>query len=331
MNSQTHLAIPAVTGDANCGQDLTLEIMFPDANSGIVDYLKQFGSIYSVHLTQTVWNARFNSDVNATISNMFLLPDNEDVLQDINFKLQMIAASRDIRTWQYPGSMVITNHALVWINAHSRLLAAGVNWPNPWELMHFVVFVPHGENVDPTMFRRCQQITSDLSLTELLTSDQMEKPVRIWTKFLPEGGILKLVFLGIGKKNDDADSGDRRYLQQWQLWKSRYGSTDMSIDFLCDDAKYVTDSSGRWHLQHKGNTPRLVYNSNLSGQIYNMKQHGDDGGNFLLYHFGTHQIDLAELFFWVDVDHSVYHTKDWSTVYVQPGEFRCKEISLSQQ
>jgi hypothetical protein len=232
--------------------------------------------------------------------------------------------------------MEVNSGRLCWINGHSRLIAAGLNWNNAWDRMDYLIFVPLGEKItaQQSNFSTLRQINTDLDLRRVLdmpvTDDQ---PVTIGAGFHAENNTVRFALQNItSAKVVVADMHDRSDCAAWQLWKTQHANKPLTVRLHCRDPDALTDSSGIWSLDPIGPPPQdLIAPAQMSMYIYKAKNHPVDCDVFTLYHFGSGHLDLAELLLQVDTEHTVFHSADWHTILVQPGTgFKCREISVSR-
>lgn len=310
--------------------DICLEIRGPDSREGIINYIRNFGDLYLARLNRTTWLRKYDECLQQLVANMLDLPSDPDILQDIDFKLALCEQARQTPQWRFPCVMEIRDQTLTWINGHSRLLAAGVSWADAWDKVDFVIFAPKGTDITAHDFHAVTLINDDHQLRTILCRDGDTMSVTIWADFYSYQDSVQFRINGVGQAADQTTS--KGYLSVWQRWRGQHPGTSLPIQIF-SDADSVSDSSGVWHITHMGPPPsNLIYHSNMSGRIYNEKKFGDQQpGAFTFYHFGKGKIDLAEILLWIDTDHSVFHSDDWSSIFVQPGEFKCRPMSLSQR
>jgi len=336
MSSNDQILIRTPADPGQYLDDLDFAVYSPDIREGIVPWISNFGDLYHVRLTQQAWTAKFLESKKQLLSDMLGPMADPVVIQNIDFKLKMIAIGSRLPRWQFPGIINLNSGRLCWINGHSRLIAAGLNWNNAWDRMDYLIFVPLGEKItaQQSNFSTLRQINTDLDLRRVLdmpvTDDQ---PVTIGAGFHAENNTVRFALQNItSAKVVVADMHDRSDCAAWQLWKTQHANKPLTVRLHCRDPDALTDSSGIWSLDPIGPPPQdLIAPAQMSMYIYKAKNHPVDCDVFTLYHFGSGHLDLAELLLQVDTEHTVFHSADWHTILVQPGTgFKCREISVSR-
>jgi hypothetical protein len=332
-NDQILIRTPADSGQYL--DDLDFAVYSPDIREGIVPWISNFGDLYHVRLTQQAWTAKFLESKKQLLSDMLGPMADPVVIQNIDFKLKMIAIGRRLQRWQFPSIINLNSGRLCWINGHSRLIAAGLNWNNAWDRMNYLVFVPLGEQIVPEQhnFAYMQPINSDLDLRRVLGMiAHDDQPVTMRAAFQVDNNTVRLSLQNItSTKIAVTDLHDRSECMTWQLWQTKHADRPLTVRLYCCDPDKLIDSSGIWRLDLIGPPPQdLISPAQMSMYIYKAKNQPVDCDVFTLYHFGSGHLDLAELLLQVDTEHTVFHSADWCTILVQPGfGFKCREISLS--
>jgi len=331
VSDHNQIVVGSLNSQGEYQSDLLLEINSVDPCNGIVNYIKHFGEIYRIHLDQAIWSQKFNKCLHQLTSDMLTVQQDQCVQNDIEFKLNLINQARNLQHWRFPGVMESRNHDLVLVNGHSRLLAAGISWADAWEKMDFIVFVPKGSSIPAHGVRDITIIHDDAQLRTMLHPDSSDEPATVWAQFYTVQDLIQFRILGIGQKVCQPTDVNHDYLHRWLEWRSRYQGSQLEIQCFAG-FNTVIDSSGLWQIVLEGPPPQhLPYYSNMTVRIHNEKKQDTQTKKFQLYHFGTSRIDLAEVLLWLDTDYSVFHTDDWSTIFVQPGEFKCQSMSISKR
>lgn len=324
---------------ASTGQyqhDLSLQVYSVDLRSGIMPYINNFGHLYHARLTKSDWCAKFVEVKQQLLGDMFRPVPDADVVQNVDFKLRQIDLARTVQHWRFPLLLDVRNNRVEWINGHSRLLASAINWHDAWTRVFFLIFVPHTEK-EPSQsrFAFCQEISNDTQLRQVL-GDRMtnDDPLVINAAFETDGSDIRFRLRGIQCGNmPAADINDRSFYQAWHNWLANSEATPWRMQASVDNAALIRDSSGKWSINRVGSPARdLVSFAQMSAHIWREKQSDIHHDVWQFYHFGKGAVDIADFFFWVDPEHTVYHTHDWTTILVKPSPaFKCKEISLSGQ
>jgi len=333
MSEDDQILVRTVDEKGTFLSDLKLEVGGPDVRQGIMHYIQKFGVLYHAKVSKDHWLRKFDESLHQLVMRMLDLPQEADLLHDIDFKLSLIDQSRHLQRWRFPGVIEMHHQQVFWIVGYSRLLAAGVCWPDPWEKMDFVIFVADARDFLSYDLKDVTVIKDDQQLRKLLGSgDDSDLSTTIWATFIPEETSVRFRILGIGTPPQPAKEMPLIYVEKWLNWRSQY--PDNQIEIQCFAApNTVIDTSGLWRIVDAGPSPNdLNYPSNMSGRIYNQKRSNlGPPGIFHLYHFAEHRINLAEILLWVDTEHSVFHTDDWSTIFVQNGEFNCRPMRISRR
>lgn len=313
--------------------DLFLHVQSPDIRKNIVNYIENFGDLYHGCVKKDIWVSKFHEVKTEQLDLMMSEGHDIEARLDIGFKLMLTHDLISIQDWNFPSIMEIRNQHLRWINGHSRLLASGMNWIEPWHRMRCIIFVPKGNGIPADCFEEIEKITDDFMLRKILNPNiSDDSPCIIDARFTPVDDDIRFQILRFEycTKTDDRDA--EKLFDRWQQWKHKYHEHGISVDVYTDWPDMISDSLRTWNMVLSGASEKnLVYHANMSVKIYIEKIHNETpSSTFRLYQFVPEKIDLAELFFWLDTDHSVYHTRDWSVVFVQPGPYKSKEISLSR-
>jgi hypothetical protein len=300
-------------------------------------WLTNFGDLYHGTLKDKAWIMKFVETKQQLLADMFGALTDPDVIQNVDFKLNMVAAARVLDRWLLPGIINVLSNRLQWATGHSRLIGSGLNWKDPWHRMDHLVFVPHGEDLPSvqSMFSRLEKIQCDQALRQCLADAvDTEHTVSLQAKFsVDQKNRTTLILQSIATTAiQTINAQDRLRVESWKQWRAGWQDQPLSIRVRCLDLKTITDSSGSWRLHHIGAPAQdLITPAQMSMFIYKDKQTTTDNDGFDLYHFDTTGLDLAEFFLQIDTEHTVFHSADWRTILVQPGPgFKCREVSVSR-
>lgn len=336
MCPSDHILVRTPAGPDQYFTDLELAVRGPDWRQGIMPWIANYGDLYHVRLTRACWVEKFLEIKKQLLSDMLGKLTDPDVIENVDFKLEMIADAMNLDAWQLPGIMNLFSNRLQWATGHSRLLAGGLNWSDPWNRMHHLLFVPYGENFQSLQhrFAHLEKIESDAALRlSFAGAVDNEHTLTMHAKFLVDQHRTALFLQSITTTKVHAKKhNDRSKVAMWKQWRACYLDKPLSVKIRCMDINKITDSSGSWRLHHIGTPPQdLISPAQMSMHIFKQKQTLAENDCCDLYLFDSARLDLADLFFQVDTDHTVFHSADWNLIFVQPGlGFKCREISQSR-
>ena len=202
--------------------DLVLHVQGPDIRKNIVTYIENFGDLYHGCVKKDIWVSKFY-EVKSEQLDLMLSEDHDiEARWDIGFKLMLTHDLISIHDWNFPPIMEIRNQNLNWINGHSRLLASGMNWIEPWHRMRYIIFVPNGNNIPAHCFDQIEKITDDSMLRKILNSDiSDDSPCTIAARFTPVDHAIWFQILRFEycTKTDDRDAEE--LFGRWQQWKHK--------------------------------------------------------------------------------------------------------------
>jgi hypothetical protein len=335
LSTDDRLIIRSPSSPGHYQLDLSLQVYGPDIRKGIIPYIENFGQLYHGKFKQHTWTAKFVQEKKLLLQDMWTVNDDPGFIENIDFKLRQTDSARTLQRWDFPVLLDVRNQSVIWNNGHSRLLASSVCWNHAWDRVDALMFVPEGQDLSaiPTSFQYLDRIHDDQELRIIFgNSMSTDQPWLINAGFETDNNQIIFRLRNVQKHRNSVDNTQNvKHFSAWKAWRAQYSGTDLMISVSVDAISKIDDSSKRWQIKHVGPPPdQLVSWAQMSARLFNQKQNNPDNIGWHLYHFGDESIDLAELFFWADIEHSVFHTSDWRTILVQPGNFfKCREISLS--
>lgn len=317
-------------GKSQYHNDLKLKISVSDTKNGMISFLEKFGYLYYAKLNKESWRKEFLQVKSHFLSKMFD-PSDENI-HDIDFKLKFIHLARQTSQWKHPGILNESNGIWMGRTGGSRMIAAGVCWENPWRNSEYFLFSTSKKPIEyfQGQFAQITKVSNDSVLRSILKNSMSDHdPLEIHAGFKVEEHGIKLELNSLSNENDFYSNHLSGYSDQWIKWKTDF-EQNPEVHVYTNWPGQIRDSSNKWKIQIKGTTPELAKPANLSNSIYHdTKRNLNDVRK--LYIFKPDAVDLAELFFWTDLDHNAFHTENWEVVLQQSGkEFVCKQISLSK-
>jgi hypothetical protein len=256
---------------------ITANISFPRADQGILSFTKIFGSLYSGHLRQDVFKKRYQQIVHQTLESLrninLLLHDQEQIVA-LGNRLDMIRRAQH-ESWRWPIQVnSISSTEFSWGNGQSRILATGLCKKEPWQQLKAIVLAPASGVASYILQDPC----------EIISDDDLEQYLECQTETV---------------------SFNAAVVPGWFGARLEIHNIKNSIPFvtLVPAAARVSNFQ-QWH-QIYGPVPSLKI---VNGDLHSQKGcwQVSENAQHRLELLKPCNIDIDELWFWMDTDHDVY-------------------------
>lgn len=314
-------------------KDLECVFSLPNTDCGVVDFIKNFGSLYIGNMQSNLFKTTFLNlklKILPWFANLHNIQDNDNYR--IGHKIDLCHQALESH-WRSPCTATILKEDMQWESGLSRILAGGMCWENPWNQHKLLILSPSIQHITGYLDHAIE-ITSDSELVEALGSSGIAK---INTSLYLD--VNKQLFFRLGSVQKKV--GHREYMQDLSSrvdvvrhWVTKY-PIKSKLNLYTDRPDLVKDSIGFWDIQHKGPgyvfSPKSSIDSHLWQQANLFDSQTTDDTHELFVQNLTHTIDAAELLVWMDMSYSSYYTKDWNFVLQRKSNMhRAKLIGLSR-
>lgn len=297
-------------------QNLVLEIQVPVVDHSITRTIGQFCDIWLGRFDRDFFRREFDHVREITAQQLIdcasrgLERVDDGEKHNLERKLKMCRAARDIDRWTYP----ISGHQIwdrwIWRTGTNRLLGSGLCWAEPWTKIDVMLFVPLGSK--PAGLVDCEQITDDQHLMDRLGIVEDQQATVLAVVFEPHEQAAALAPGAMRERyQDPAHVPSRPFLEQFDLWWQHYRDRPR-LHVWTNWPELIKDSAGVWDWQHAGThlpDPSIDWTMFSHSQAYR----GDDGDHDLFVQVDR-PIDLTDFLFWMDDQHTVYYHERWDFV-----------------
>lgn len=285
---------------------------------GLVDFLKQFGSIWYGPVTESVFNERLYDRTNNLIASLVAMDDivqNQSYKVDkIGFNMNFIAQARTIEKWHFPGVMYNLED---WPAGNTRLTATGLATPKARESFKMLCLA---QDTKPDYLDNPVEIINDEQFNRLLEFDNWYNPELVPQVFFDvhPGPKLEFAFreIDLYKRHHDAKE-DR--MEQYLAWYIKY-KDNRKIGIYTDHPEKIKNTYDFWEPEILGrSTGPLIAGLPASLDIITMKTSWPEHLDHILYINSSDQIDLGQLLIWLDLEHGQFADFDWRFSLVRKG------------
>ena len=281
----------------------------PEAVEGVVPYINQFsklwvGTVQPEFFKKTFFNLK--CQVLNWIADLPSIQDNDNYR--IGHKLDLCHQALQSQ-WHDPVTATVVDNDIFWESGQSRIIAGGLCWSTPW-LQHRLLVLSQKKNILDHWLVDPVEISSDTELEQLLGTDTVNT---ISTRF--DVDHLQRLSLRIGsiskntpKKDSDRDLSQKvQNLREWV--KSNPRGTQ--LDVYTDRPDLITDSIGYWNIRY----PSTSNDTNYKFYVQDQNQ----------------PVDVAELLFWMDNEHTEFVSNDNKFILEKPSTYcKTKIVGLSK-
>jgi len=314
-------------------KDLKCVFSLPDTNSGVVEFLKNFGSLYIGKVHSEFFKSTFKNlklQILPWFADLINIEDDENYR--IGHKIDLCHQALE-SPWRSPCTATMVNGDIQWESGQSRILAGGMCWENPWDKHQLLILTPSIEYI-PGYLDHAVEIVSDSEMVEALGSNGNNQ---LDTSLYIDRNKQLTVRLGAIKKV----ATQHEYIQDLKIrvdvvrnWITKYPSKSR-LDLYTDRPDLIKDSIGFWDIQHKGPSPAFTPLASIDSYLWQQstshKSDTADNTHELYVQNSTHSIDVAELLVWMDLSYTSYYTKDWNFILRRKSDMhRAKIIGLSR-
>jgi hypothetical protein len=324
---------------------IKLYLLMPELSNGIVPWLNQFGTWFYGHYSDRDQycirsNCLLDQSVEHLVGAAELKYDNGTLhdLMDIDynwyydikstcFYMQMMRKSLN-ETWRWPTLLMWKNdRGIIWENGNSRCAANGILHDRPWEHQKFLYFQPHGVDVNP-LSTDCIAIHSDEQLHNLLNLEykfEFHQPILCSIGIHFQDGTPNFKWIHDGDELGNLDDETVKIWNNFLEWQQNY-SNRPSITVVTKTPELITDRHNAWRIT-------IVDDSVPTGKLHlsALREHNARtiGTSHVLWYTGDAGIDLGDLLFWVDMNHSLYvDIKQQFVLYRHARDFISRDVSV---
>jgi hypothetical protein len=285
---------------------------------GLIEFLKQFGSIWYGPVTHQVFNQRLHNRVVNLIAS---LVDIDDIVENqtykvdkIGFNLDFIAQARTIEKWHFPGIMYNLDD---WPAGNTRLTDTGLSTPGARE--SFKVLCP-AQKTKPDFLDNPEHIETDEQFNRLLELDNWYNPELMPQVFFDVHPGPRLEFAlresDLYKKHRDRKE-DR--MSQYVEWFQKY-KNNRRIGIYTDYPEKIINTYSFWQPEILGpSTGAVLPERPASLDAITKKTRWPDHLDHILYVNTSDQLDLGQLLIWLDLTHGQFADFDWRFSLVRRG------------
>jgi hypothetical protein len=323
-----------------CWQDhrILCSISPPEnTQNGIVEYLRVFGKLYAGSVKKSYFDILYKERLTflQTIASLTTL--DEKSRSNLGFNLYMLRLALVTDQWRLPG---LANNAVT-VTGNSRLWVTGMCKPQSHTFLNYFEFCNHPQQPklieDPVEITTTRQLHNTLKIDYLI--DQADPDVQFdLVEYVDNNNSIKLRINSIQFKDDPNvdrhDSVGDPYLLQFLSWRNRY-LPNPTISIYTNWPELIEDSSGVWDIQFSGDITNIKKTIFLPGHIERaireVHENQSSASSHIMHVVDPVKIDLGELLFWMDTEHTTYIDKNFSyIVYRQDIDYKTTFVSVSE-
>ena len=333
---------------------IQLQLLIPSLAQGIIPFLKQFGDLYFGTLKPEVFSDRyekFKRELHCILGNQDLLECSDDwdelksqdpyrysLIKTAGFWLEMMRVNQE-SDWQWPALIEQANEIPDFLNGRSRLIATGTVKKDPWNHIKFLIWSPHGSEIskisqDATLLYHDRDLHKVLGLE--YDDQEYHQPQQSYLGVQLVNG--KVTFEFFNNVYDGAyTENTKKYWQNHRSWKQRYGAKPV-LKVYTDWPDLLRDRQQAWNWQVLGSCRSMiepVVNINQLGSVewwVRRAVASEQKHDHVLYVLQPRHIDISDLMFWTDLDHSTYLSSDGAFVlHRKDPQFRSTLIAVSDR
>lgn len=303
---------------------------------GVVPFIEQFGNLYYGNLNYSSFVDTFVNLKNHLVLNLLDIEStlaNEAALEFVQFGLHMCKLSREQPQWHWPGTVSWYQGQRYWNTGLNRTLASGLFGGQDQHRLLKILCLDSPDNdineflESPVRIRNDQQFNEIFGLSPDTESSHLMTLTARLVRDL-KGHTLILELVGSGEKYDPGLE-PKRCLTSYFEWYKKYGSRNRLCVYT-DWPDLITNTHRAWEVIHAGPSVR----SHLGYLENQLKFRGQDGFVDIyphtLFMVKPTRIDVAELLFWMDLEHSAYIGNDFRyLLYRDSDEYRSTQIRTS--
>ena len=333
---------------------IQLQLLIPSLAQGIIPFLKQFGNLYFGTLHPEVFSntyERFKRELHSTLDNQDLLASGDDwdelksqdlhryqLIKTAGFCLEMMRVNQE-SDWQWPALIKQANEIPSFLNSRSRLIATGTVKKDPWNHIKFLIWSLHGDEISK-ISQDAELLHHDRDLHRVLRLEyddqEYHQPQQSYLGVQLVNSRVEFEFFN-NAYDDDYTENTKKFWQNHRDWKRRYGAKPV-LKVYTDWPQLLRDQQQAWHWQVLGSCRSMiepVVNVNQLGSVewwVRRAVASEQQHDHVLYVLQPRHIDISDLIFWTDLDHSTYLSGDGAFVlHRKDPRFKSTLIAVSEK
>ena len=281
---------------------------------GLVDFMRQFGTVWYGTLTQTQFVAKFKRRMFSMLAELTdienIMMNQQYKIDQIRFNLELADNAQKINRWYWPA---VAYNYIDWPTGNSRMFASGLTHARPWENLEVLAIC---QDQQPDFLDNPVEIKTDQQFNNLLRFSEWSS-----TSLIPE------IFLEITPSNQFSVSFNEidPYLKhktsvanrfdEYLQW-SQQNPSGTKIGIYTDWPEQISDSFNYWDYKILG--PSHWHNPARPASIENVTHRPTwpENTDYLLYVTNPMHIDLSQFLIWMDNKHYQYADMSWKFAMV---------------
>jgi hypothetical protein len=309
--------------------ELLFVLTFDGLEQGIVPFIQQFGNLYYGHLNLSSFKQIYSELKRNLVKKLITIDQitEETVLETVEFGLHLCQSVVKPPQWNYPATVTRWNQELRWNTGKNRLLATGITGiKNPHTYLKILCLEQADKNIND--FLDCPtHITSDRQLNEIFGlnyDNNRSHRLVLNTRLLKDttGHSLWLEIVSDGEKYNIEKSG-KLALSKYQQWREKYGRRP-ELHVYTDWPEMLHNTQNAWNVVHAGPSylKPVERPGFLERQIkFNVFENSHPFAEIYphtLFIVEPSKINLEELLFYINLDHTMYIGNDYKYLLYRP-------------
>lgn len=316
-------------------ESIKLRVEFPALEKGIVPLINTFGQLYWGHFspeyTQQIYTQKKSGLLDTLLSWQQIEHNKPEILPHLWFMMDFIRRPLPAQ-WDFPCLLVKDQADIQWQTGGTRIVVSGMKHREPWQHLRALVVDADNSGVNQLLTQAVPLHTDQDLLTHVPTTDQLRLIATVTQH--KHRAQLSLTAIDHGQKFDDYNHHGSRYYDDFKTWHQQHQQKTV-IKIYTDWPDQIYDSSNLWSVDIVGSVSEMKKQIRLPGNLERMVFHhhffNRSSSEYTMWIVEPRSIDLGELAFWLNMDHSTFIDQDWSfAVYRKSTEYLSTFISLSR-
>lgn len=314
---------------------IKLRVEFPELEKGIVPLINTFGQLYwgylSPEYTQQIYTQKKRQLLDTLLSWQQVEYDSPDILPHLWFMLDFIRRPLP-EQWDFPCLLVKNQADVQWQTGGTRIMVSGMLHRDPAQHLTALVVDSNNSGVKDLLTSAVALQTDQDLLEHVPTTDHLRLTATVTTQNnCPQ---LSLTAVDQGHRFDDHNHLGAQYYKEFKAWHQQHRQKTL-IKIYTDWPELIYDSSSLWTAEVVGSVTDMKKQITLPGNLERVVFHHHffdrSDSEYTMWIVEPRAVDLAELAFWLNLDHSTFIDRDWNfAVYRKSSQYLSTFISLSR-
>lgn len=296
---------------------------------GLVDFMRQYGSVWYGTLTKKAFGAKFNRRIFSMLSELSeldnIIMNQEYKIDQIRFNMDLAATAQKIENWYWPA---VAYDYTDWPTGNTRMFATGLTHSEPWKTLPVLAIC---QSECPDFLDNPIEVVTDEQFNKMIGFEKWAGPGMVPELFLEltSDGRFSITFREIDPYLKHKKSNLNRFNEYLHWFEKNRSKVRLGI--YTDWPDKICDSFNYWDFEILGPSPFVDPRRPGTLEKHTHNPNWTTGIDYLLFVANPMHIDLSQFLIWMDSKHYQFADKNWrySLISKQAPDKSTKIISIA--